>query len=395
MKKIQARAVRQLQKKVAEFAYRRQVRSNQRTISWVVGPDDIANLIPNITSVIPNSFSVSLSKHSFYQTPYDYEGAFRFRWWAAQMLAEAYAFGRLAASANGFIYLGAGGFLRAQNDAREFEFRFLKRRGIGVCCFFTGSDIRSIRVMAALEVKLGLPNIATYMPAINSDFASDEYDAARKRLAETADKYADPIFNARIDQASYLTRETLPFIYFHPNDDLFDLSQKFENPNRLIVVHAPSSPIIKGTQLVRAAVSALQSEGFDFEYVELSNVPHSRVKHELRRAHIVLNEFYSFMPGVLGVEAMAAGAILLTSADETIETDLPKGSNSAWVVTPHHKVIEHLRETIASSPQNLCIQAEAGQRWVRENATAEVSGRILRSALDAALARLPDTISGK
>lgn len=119
--------------------------------------------------------------------------------------------------------------------------------------------------------------------------------------------------------------------------------------------------------------------------VELIGVPHAEVKHALERAHIVLNEFYAYVPGVFGVEAMAAGAVLLTSADEQIETDLPEGSNQAWIVTRHFEVTERLRGVLSSSPQELLAKAEAGQSWVRAHATSEASGRVIRSALRSAL----------
>ena len=118
--------------------------------------------------------------------------------------------------------------------------------------------------------------------------------------------------------------------------------KKFDEIVRPVLVHAPSSPIIKGTQLVRAAVALLREEGFDFEYVELTGVPHEEVASQLQRAHIVLNQFFAYVPGMFGIEAMAAGAVVLQSADESLESDLPAGSNAAWVVTPSHLSLIHL-----------------------------------------------------
>lgn len=373
------------QRIAAALAYRRhRGNSAPREVSWVVGPEEVANMVTSIAAAIPGSFSVSLQQHPFYPQPFDYQGTPANRSWTLRMLAEAWMFGKLAAWAEGFIYVGPIGFLRGQSDAREFEFAFLKQRGIGICCIFTGSDIRSIPVMAEFERRTGLPNIATYLPALSPVFGSDAYDALRRQLAASADRHADVIFNAAVDQAGYLTRPTLPFRYFYPDEQMVDPREKFERPGRLVVLHAPSSPVIKGTQLVRAAVAVLQEEGVDFEYVELTGVPHAEVQEALAGAHVVLNEFFAFMPGVFGVEAMAAGAVLITSADERIETDLPAGSNEAWLVTRHHEVVERLRQALATPRAELLAQAEAGQAWVRQHATAEASGRVIREALQAA-----------
>lgn len=371
------------QRVIAGLSYRVHARRPKTAeISWVVGPEEIASMLSSIAHALPNSYSVCLVPHAFYSGPYDYTPKPRLGGWPAQKLREAWEFGRLAALAEGFIYVGGNGFLATQNDARAFEFEFLKRRGLRVICYFTGSDIRSLRVIAEVEKKVGLPNGASYLPTLSPVFASDSYDEARRALARTADEHADLIFTAAVDQAGYLTRETEPFMYFFDEVQIIDSLAKFDDLARLVVVHAASSPIPKGTQLVRAAVAAMRAEGFDFEYVELLGAPHEEVKRQLSRSHIVLNQFYAYVLGVFGVEALAAGAVVLSSADEYIETDLPEGSNEAWIVTYHYQVTEHLRQALQLSGAELREQAERGQRWVREHATAEVSGRRLRRAVE-------------
>lgn len=371
-----------LQRLAAISSYAWHVRRNRDTdLSWVVGPDEFATMLVSVGAALPRSYTVCLSKHPFYTVNYDYEGATNVRIGVLRMIAEGWAFGHQAARSFGFIYLGSNGFLRAQPDARAFEYRFLKHRGKRICSMFIGSDIRAPRVMARQEAELGVPNIATYLPAMSPVFASDQYDSFRRELANVADAYSDIIFSASKDQAGYLTGETQPFMYYYPDEGIAASLDKFVEPEKLIVLHAPSSPVIKGTQLVRAAVAKLQREGFDFEYIELSGVPHEEVTAQLRRAHIVLNQFYAYVPGVFGVEAMAAATVLLQSADEAFEPDLPPGSNRAWVVTKHHEVAEKLRAVLQMSPNELRDQADAGRNWVRTHATASVSGRKLRELL--------------
>lgn len=349
----------------------------------MIGPEETATMVRSIAQGVPGSYTAVLKPHPFYSGGYDYEPRLVPGGWVGSSIRDAWVFGRLAARTNGFIYVGPGGFLRAQTDLREFEFGFLKSRGVKLVCYFTGSDIRSIPVMQAHERETGLPNIATYLPSIKPIYDTEGYDRVRRRVAEIADRHADAIFTAAVDQRGYLTRDTVPFRYFFPQDEMAADLGKFDRPGPRVVVHAPSSPIIKGTQLVRSAVAALREEGLEFEYLELSGVPHEEVTAALERAHIVMNQFYAHMPGMFGVEAMAAGAVMLSSADERVETDLPAGSNDAWVVTRHYEVTEKLRELLLSPSDELRAQAEAGQRWVRQHATAEASGAAVRSLLDA------------
>lgn len=391
MKVNMLRGVAWLQRSTAALSFRwHSSRSGITSKGWIVGPTEIANMATTLAAALPDSYLVILDEHKFYVSRAKYQGANKKHPWLVRMIAEGWTFGRLTAQTKGAVYVGPNGYLRAQSDFREYEFAFLKRRKRVVCCFFTGSDIRSVRVMLAKEGQGSTPSIATYLPVVAPDVLLDSFDSSRRQLAATADAYADVIFTARDDQEGYLQSETLPFRYFHPSDQIFDPSEKFAQFERPIVLHAPSSPVIKGTQLVRAAVSLLKEEGLDFEYVELIGVPNEEVVGQLRRAHVVMNQFYGFMPGVFGVEAMAAGTVMLCSADEHHERDLPPGSNDAWVVTPHYRVAEELRKVLSSSKQEMFAQALAGQHWVCTHATAEVSSVVVIAALESAYCRLQE-----
>lgn len=355
-------------------------RSSSRPVSWVVGPVELASMVANLARAIPDSYSVMIAPHPFYDFRYDFQiGNERGSWLRSRFVAP-WVFGRLAATARGFIYVGADGILHGL-DARAWEFGFLKRHGVHVACLFTGSDIRSPALMRRLQQETGLENIVTYLDQVAPVFATPAYDDQRRRTAEIADRFADVVFTAAVDQLSYLERPTQPFPYFYPDDDLLLDDAKHAAPGPRIVVHAPSSPIIKGTQVVRAAVQRLQTEGYDFEYRELVGVSHDTILAALREAHIALNEFYAFVPGVFGVEAMATGCALLTRADEAIETGLPAGSNDAWVVTTAADIYANLRELL-DHPERIAPQAAAGLAWVREHATVSASGARIRAVLD-------------
>lgn len=332
--------------------------------------------------------SVVLAPHPFYSYSYDwtpssrsYPGAWTFRTW----FLAPWKLGELATVAGGFVYVSGEGFLHAGFDHRHYEFRFLRRHGVKIACYFTGNDIRSPVLMKELERQSGLPNLGTYLAEVNRVFASPEYDEVKRKLAEGANLYANVVFNADIDQKSYLEGPCHPFRYFHDDSEVTDDLSKFDDYRRPVVFHAPSSPILKGTPLVRAAVAQLQEEGLDFEYIELSGVPHEQVEAALERCHIVLNEFYSYVPGVFGVEAMAAGCALITSADERLDPQLPPGSNEAWLPTPHHHIAKSLRKLV--SDQGMAREyAKSGRDWVRRNAVASVSGKVVTEVLSAALA---------
>lgn len=366
-------------------------RGSEPDLDWVVGPYEIASLVYDIGRALPNSLSVVLAKHRYYDLPYGWApgplsrlpGAARGR----DLFLGPWQLGRLAARARGFLYVGSEGFLNSGRDLREHEFRFLRRRGIKIVCMFTGNDIRSPKRMRELEQELRRPNLGTYLADINPVFGTDAYDDLKRQIAVVTDRYADLIYNADVDQRGYLERPVLPTRYFYPDDEITNSFERFADLTRPVVMHAPSSPIIKGTQLVRAAVAALFEEGYEFDYVELIEVPNADVKVALMRAHIVLNEFYAFTPGVFGVEAMASGVALLTSADPKVEPQLPADAADAWLITPPHRILDHLR-LLLDEPHRLEPLARRGTQWVRDHASASSSGSAISAELGEVLNRL-------
>jgi hypothetical protein len=364
------------------YAFHRAFRRRLPRITWVVGPEEVASMLGQIARAVPGSYSVSFVDETAYDISYDHH--FRFvphRRWLERILLGPVLLGRLMTQATGFIYVGHTGFLVDQLDHRDFEFAFLKRKGLRLVCYWTGSDIRSTRVMHALEEATGRPNISTYIAANGAIFESDLWDDLRRGIAAASDRHADAMFNWFADQRGYLTMPHETFMFYLDEDPDVDLG-KFADPDRLVVVHATTSPVIKGTPLVRAAVAQLRREGYDFEYVELIGVSNQQVKAELRRAHIALNQFYGFTPTVFGIEAMLRGTAVMMSAETAAEPDLPDGADEAWLVTPHYAVYANLK-LLLDNPDRLEPLARRGLEWARRHATVESAGPRLVTILEA------------
>jgi hypothetical protein len=258
---------------------------------------------------------------------------------------------------------------------------YVKSKNKNIVCFFTGTDIRSPRLMLDFAHKNEIDVHSNYLYLISPQSLTLEYETSKKKLAGVADNYADLVFNASVDQMSYFTKKTQPFIYFYPDENFVKNDTKFSDIKIYRICHAPTSPILKGTQLVRAAIAKLRAEGYRFEYIELIGVSNEVVLKKLRSSHIVLNEFYAFVPGLFGVEAMASHCALVTSADEHIEPDLPLTSNKAWYVTKNYEVYDHLKDLL-NSPDLIKKYADAGYEWAIENASFSRSSVKLASYLN-------------
>lgn len=346
----------------------------------LVGLEDNAGNLRHTAHAIEGSISVKSNPSPFYAHAYDVDLSRVPR--LLRLVIAPITLGKLMTRVHTAIYIGGSGFLVAP-DGREREFGFLSRHGVQILCQFTGTDIRSHHLLGELSSRLDRDVITTYQDLTNPGVGGARADAHRKALARSADLYAAAIFNPSVDQASYLTRDTLPFLHFYPDDEFRTCPRKWSDLERMTVVHAPSSPVIKGTPLVRAAVKALKEDGFDFDYVEIIGRPNSEVREILLNAHVVLNEFYAFVPGVLGVEAMAANAVLLTSADPQIEPSLGADASAAWVVTPYWRIYETLRATLTDKG-SLQDQADRGTAWARANCSATACRAVVAPYVDSA-----------
>lgn len=353
-----------------------------RRLSWIVGVQEVASMLEQIGNVIPDSLTVVDEKHPFYEVAADVviapSGA-RFaqlrRWFLAPILL-----GWALPRAKGVIYVGHKGFLEHTVDERDWELQFIRSRGRHPVIVFTGSDIRSPALMTDLAHDAGFENIGSILRASGAPFDTEHYETVRRRRAAVADRRASAVFTARVDQLSYLERPTHAFPYLYPDDRFVAQTSKFDDLRRIIVVHAPSKPVIKGTAAVRAAVEAVRQRHPEVEYRELIGVDNTEVVASLREAHIALNQFHSYVPGVFGIEALANRCVMVCSADPAVETDL-EDADGAWVVATEHDLAESL-ERLLDAPDLLGDQARRGQDWAREHASASATGARLRRVLD-------------
>lgn len=344
----------------------------------IIGPEENAGILFRMTQAVPGAVSVKTNHNVFYShNRYDHDLSRMAS--IVRLIASPILLGKLTPSAVAAIYVGGSGYLLS-GDGREREFRFLRKRGVRIICQFTGSDIRSHKLLADLSDELDRDVITTYQDMVSSASGSEAAEAKRQALASAADRHAHVIFNPAVDQISYIKRPTEPFLHFYPDTDIAEIPEKWIDVSRPRVLHAPSSPLLKGTPLVRAAVKALKEEGYDFEYTELRGQSNLSVQDQLRRTHLVLNQFYAFVPGVLGIEAMAANAVLLNSADPHIEPTLGDGADEAWIVTPYWRLQENLRWAL-DNPSSWQAQADRGTKWVRDHCSASACAATISAVL--------------
>jgi hypothetical protein len=360
------------------------LQKKKNTETWILGVEDPANVLSAILEVIPNSKSALIYYNKFYS--YNHETSYKifgkilsFRLLAG-VIAPVYL-ALLAVRYKKFMYIGGSGFLTNRIDGRYYEFRFLKRSNSVLVCYFVGSDIRSPKKSLERSLKLNRDSIASFQPWILPSFLNDEYDLLKAKLAYSADQFANKVFNHELDQPSYLTSNQIPPVYFLPDWKFKKNVEKFDVISKIRVLHCPSSPIIKGTQVIRTVVRQLSQKGFDFEYVELSNVPNSIVMSELSKSHIVINELYSEALGIFALEGLSTYNCVLTSADPEVDPPAVRSSYKPWVCVQPENLYENL-SYLLSNPKKIQFYADQGFEWASKFATTTYAKTIFNQKLD-------------
>jgi hypothetical protein len=94
-----------------------------------------------------------------------------------------------------------------------------------------------------------------------------------------------------------------------------DLAEyQFRVPSRIspLILHAPSVPAAKGTDIVIDVIRELREEGLKFEFRLIEKMPNRELRQLLTESDIVVDQLYSATVAGLSAEAMATGNAVLT-----------------------------------------------------------------------------------
>lgn len=303
---------------------------------FVIGVQEIAGNILLLKKTLTDAYSVALTHHHFYEMEYDFRPIKNN---ALKIIFSPILLAYLSKISDVFIYVWETGFILD----RKYDFIYLKQKGKKIITIFVGDDIRSIKRCIEYFDHLDMDCSFHYRKWLHPYFGTDDYENDKKNIAALADKYSDVIIGSKYGQFPYITRDIYAYTYMIDLNESNIRPDKFQRMENICILHAPSSPVTKGTPLVRAAIKKLKIEGYHFDYIELVNVSHSKVRELLSRSHIVLNQFYALSPGLFGIEAMAAGNAVLMSADPDLNPELPDEGRDAWIITHYWEIYDKLK----------------------------------------------------
>ena len=147
-----------------------------------------------------------------------------------------------------------------------------------------------------------------------------------------------------------------------------------DTPGRVVVVHAPSRPVYKGTEALQTAVDRLRSEGLPIEYRLVRDTEHAEAKRIYATADIVVDQLMIGWYGVLAVEAMALGKPVISH----IRPDLERFATRIPIVNANiDDVTDRLRALVVDEGLRQRLGRE-GRRFVEERHCSDgIAGRLI------------------
>lgn len=146
---------------------------------------------------------------------------------------------------------------------------------------------------------------------------------------------------------------------------------------RLRVVHAPTDPFIKGTDLIEPAVTRLVGSGH-IEYRRLAGVDPALMAAAYADADVVLDQFRIGIYSTTAVEAMASARLVLGFiAPEVREVAEREAGMPLPIVDANPETIDDVLRDIALNPSRYRARAEAGPNFVRTLHDGAYAARVL------------------
>jgi hypothetical protein len=163
---------------------------------------------------------------------------------------------------------------------------------------------------------------------------------------------------------------------------------EFKIPGRSepVIIHAPSRSGIKGTRIILDALDKLKCEGFRFELKLLQNLSNLELIRELSDADILIDEIFLHGPGVLSIEAMAAGTLVATRTIGKYKSIF----NPPVVDIRPHDVYVKVKDILINRSRYTDYIHKGKEFVMRNNTPGNVAEGLLRSLSNAVTEYVPD-----
>jgi hypothetical protein len=238
-----------------------------------------------------------------------------------------------------------------------------------IVCVFLGSEIRyGPAVKAEMEQEGIADEIRPFINYINSN---PETNLSRKlNMIKMTEKYADLI----LSQPGYGQLQSRPYMRANVPIDLSGIPKNIPGRDIPLIIHAPTRWGIKGTEYILSAVEELRKEGILFDFRLIEKMPNHELKMLLADADIVIDDLFADTIGVLSLESLAAGNVVLVHYPEEF-AKVPVGCPAINITMFNFK--DKLRQIILDKDQRNCTALKGRPYVAKFHDHIAVSNQIL------------------
>ena len=239
--------------------------------------------------------------------------------------------------------------------------KFLYKKNIPIITLFLGSEIRDYK---AFQLKYSV----TQWDFPKRYFSNSPNKIKKLRLHE---KYSTLIYSVP-DQSIHAKTSychlQLPF-------DLEKFNYNVPERDIPVVIHCPSEPFVKGTDIIEETLLKLKNEGILFEFKFLKNISHKELLLHLSEADVLIDEIVLHGPGMLGFEGMLSGCAVATKFLKSS----PKCFSPPVYNIDHTNIYLKMKSLLSDKKLRVKLAQEGREYAVKNNNIEKVSKNILNN----------------
>jgi hypothetical protein len=254
--------------------------------------------------------------------------------------------------------------------AFSLDLRLARRRGVRTVAVFLGGDARppwmdGDHVNGDGPVSWPRVRLRTWLVA---------------RRVRALERLADVVV-CHPSYCQFLTRPFVNWLAIGMPIDPGPIATSRPADGPVVVLHAPTRRVQKGSPQIEATVETLRAEGLDIRYETLSGLPSNEVRDRLAEADVVVDQVFSdtIFAG-LGSEAGVAGVLPLSfgyAGDVLAPTARALGIPTEHFAAPE-QLERQLRRAVTDSAWRERVAAESAAYLRSETSPAAVAGRLVR-----------------
>jgi hypothetical protein len=207
------------------------------------------------------------------------------------------------------------------------------------------------------DIRQGDRSLELYEFSIAQEVGPDYYDAytdARKRrMGAYYQRVCRQVYVVSPDLLAMAPQgaKLLHYTGVHPNEWPATLSPK---KPRLMIAHAPTHRLAKGTRFIEAAVASLKKRGFEFDFVTIEKMANDEARRIYEKADVVIDQLLAGWYGVFAIELMAMGKpVIVYARDEDLALEPSEFQNDFPLIRANPKTIEAVLEEVIRNPAGL------------------------------------------